>query len=184
MIFDPAAFSRDGDKVLQVVQDDMATVRTGRAKPSIVENVMIEAYGTNMRLMELAMISAPDPNLITISPWDKSVLSAVEKGIASAGLNLNPVVDGDQIRIVVPSLTQERREDMVKLVKQKTEGGKQMLRNVRQKHKKLIEDQKGQAGVSEDAIKIALEKLQQTHDAYVVKLEQLAKDKEVELMQI
>ena len=83
MIFDSAVFSHDGDKVLQVVRDDMATVRTGRAKPSIVENVMIEAYGSHMRLMEVAMISAPDTNMIVIVPWDKSLIQAVEKGVAS-----------------------------------------------------------------------------------------------------
>ena len=121
MIFDSVMFSHDGDKVLQVVRDDMATVRTGRAKPSIVENVMIEAYGSHMRLMEVAMISAPDTNMIVIIPWDKSLIQSVEKGVASSGLNLSPVVDGDQIRVTIPMLTQERREEMVRLVKQKLE---------------------------------------------------------------
>jgi len=184
MIFDSAAFSRDGDKLLQVVRDDMATVRTGRAKPSIVENVMIEAYGSHMRLMELAMISAPDSNMIIITPWDKSLIQAVEKGVASSGLNLSPVVDGDQIRVTIPTLTQERREDMVHLVKQKLEAGKQMLRDVRQKHKKMIENQKSNPGVSEDDVKAAGESLQKSTDEYATKLEQLSKGKEVELMQV
>lgn len=184
MIFDSAVFSHDGDKVLQVVRDDMATVRTGRAKPSIVENVMIEAYGSHMRLMEVAMISAPDTNMIVIVPWDKSLIQAVEKGVASSGLNLSPVVDGDQIRITIPMLTQERREEMVRLVKQKLESGKQMLRDVRQKHKKMIEDQKGEPGISEDDIAVAVENLQKSFDECTVKLEQLSKDKEVELMQV
>lgn len=184
MIFDVSGFSRDADKVIEVVRDDMATVRTGRAKPSLVENVMVEAYGTRMRLVELAMISAPDPGLITIVPWDKSLMSAVEKGVSSSGLNLTPVVDSDQIRIVIPSLTQERREEMVRLVKQKMESGKQMLRDVRQKHKKLIEDQKGKPGVSEDDVRASVEKLQESTEQYTVKLEHLSKDKEVELMQV
>lgn len=184
MIFDSAVFSHDGNRVLQVVRDDMATVRTGRAKPSIVENVMIEAYGSHMRLMEVAMISAPDSNMIIIAPWDKSLIQAVEKGVASSGLNLNPVVDGDQIRITIPTLTQERREEMVRLVKQKLESGKQMLRDVRQKHKKVIEDQKGKPGISEDDITAAVESLQKSFDECAVKLEQLSKDKEVELMQV
>ncbi len=184
MIFDSVMFSHDGDKVLQVVRDDMATVRTGRAKPSIVENVMIEAYGSHMRLMEVAMISAPDTNMIVIIPWDKSLIQSVEKGVASSGLNLSPVVDGDQIRVTIPMLTQERREEMVRLVKQKLESGKQMLRDVRQKHKKMIEDQKGKAGVSEDDITAALESLQKSFDECAVKLEQLSKDKESELMKV
>ena len=184
MIFDSVMFSHDGDKVLQVVRDDMATVRTGRAKPSIVENVMIEAYGSHMRLMDVAMISAPDTNMIVIIPWDKSLIQSVEKGVASSGLNLSPVVDGDQIRVTIPMLTQERREEMVRLVKQKLESGKQMLRDVRQKHKKMIEDQKGKAGVSEDDITAALESLQKSFDECAVKLEQLSKDKESELMKV
>jgi ribosome recycling factor len=183
-MFDPGQFTRDSEKVQQVVRDDMATVRTGRAKPSIVENVMIEAYGTQMRLVELAAISAPDPGLIVVSPWDKSVLQAVEKGIAASGLNLNPVVDGDQIRIVIPSLTQERRQEMVKLVKQKLETGKQMMRDVRLKHKKMIEDQKGKPGVSEDDIENDLKKLQTATDGAIAQLEKLSSEKEVELMQL
>ncbi|MBI5151025.1 MAG: ribosome recycling factor [Candidatus Pacebacteria bacterium] len=183
-MFDSVAFAKDGDKVLQVIRDDMATIRTGRAKPSFVENVMVEAYGTRMRLMELAMISAPDTTMIIVAPWDKSLLSAVEKGIASAGLNLSPVVDGDQIRIIIPALTEDRRKDMVKLVYQKLEGGKQMIRDVRQKHKKIIEDQKGKPGISEDDIENALKKLQENTDVYIEKLETLSKEKEEELMQM
>ncbi|HKY74053.1 MAG TPA: ribosome recycling factor [Patescibacteria group bacterium] len=183
-MFDVANFARDAEKVLQVVRDDMATVRTGRAKPSLVENALIEAYDTRMRLVELAMISAPDPNLITITPWDKSLVSAVEKGIAAAGLNLSPVVDGDQIRIVIPPLTQERREEMVRLVHQKLEAGKQMLRDVRQKHKKLIEDEKGKPGISEDDVEKDLKDLQSSTEAHSIKLEALFKEKEVELMQV
>lgn len=183
-MFDVGTFARDAEKVLQVVRDDMATVRTGRAKPSLVENALIEAYGTRMRLVELAMITAPDPNLITVTPWDKSLVSAVEKGIASAGLNLSPVVDADQIRIVIPPLTQERREEMVRLVHQKLEGGKQMLRDVRQKHKKLIEDEKGKPGVSEDDVQKDLRDLQSSIEAHTLKLEALFKEKETELMQV
>ena len=91
-MFDVTQFSRDADKVLEVVGGDMATVKTGRAKPSLVEHVSVEAYGTRMKLMELATISAPDTTMIMINPWDKGNLAAIEKGIASAGLNIIPLL--------------------------------------------------------------------------------------------
>ena len=162
----------------------MATVKTGRAKPSLVENVSVEAYGTRMKLMELATISAPDTTMIMINPWDKGNLAAIERGIASAGLNINPVVESDHIRIVIPPLTQERRQEMVKLVKQKLESGKQMVRDVRLKYKKMIDDQKGKPGVSEDNISADLETLQKKMDEYVAKLEKVVQEKETELMQM
>ena len=183
-MFDVAQFSRDADKVLEVVGGDMATVKTGRAKPSLVENVSVEAYGTRMKLMELATISAPDTTMIMINPWDKGNLAAIERGIASAGLNINPVVESDHIRIVIPPLTQERRQEMVKLVKQKLESGKQMVRDVRLKYKKMIDDQKGKPGVSEDNISADLETLQKKMDEYVAKLEKVVQEKETELMQM
>lgn len=183
-MFDIGGFTRDADKVIEVVLGDMATVKTGRAKPSLIENVSVEAYGTMMKLMELANISAPDTTLLHVQPWDKGNLQAIEKGIQAANLGLNPVVDGDLIRIAIPMLTQERREEMVKLVKQKLEAGKQMLRDVRQKHKKMIDGEKGQPGVSEDLIESNLEDLQKSVDAYIARLEELSLAKEKELMQV
>jgi ribosome recycling factor len=171
-------------KSLDVMGQSLGSLRGGRATPALVENIRVDYYGTMTPMKQVANVTTPDAKTIVIQPWDASAIKAIEKAIAESDLGINPVVDGKIVRLTMPALTRERREEMVKLVKQKTEGGKQMLRDVRQKHKKLIEDQKGGAGVSEDAIKAGLEKLQQTHDAYVVKLEQLAKDKEVELMQI
>jgi ribosome recycling factor len=164
------------DQAIEVVKKDLSTVRTGRAKPSIVEEVKVEAYGTYMSLRELATISAPDPSLITISPWDKSLVGAV------AGLNLNAVVDGDVIKIAIPPLTQERREELVKLVHQKIESGKVMTRQIRTEVKEEIEAQKGESGISEDSIKSWLESMQKSVDATIVKIEEIGRDKEKELM--
>ncbi len=183
-MFDLAEFNRDADKVIEVVLHDMSSVKTGRAKPALVEAVMIEAYGTMMKLNELANITAPDTTLLVIQPWDKGNLAAIEKGIMAANLGLSPVVDSDQVRIAIPSLTQERREEMVKLVKQKLEAGRQMLRDIRTKHKKIADGQKGQPGVSEDAIEADLADLQKSMDSYTAKLESLSVDKEKELMQV
>jgi len=100
------------EKVIEVFKEDLATIRTGRAKPDLVENVLIEAYGGKMKLFEVANISAPDPSLITVTPWDKSLVKNIEKAISESQLQLSTNVSGDMIRIPVPALTQERRQDL------------------------------------------------------------------------
>lgn len=172
------------EKVVSVVHEDMETIKVGGAKPSMVESVMVEVYGQRMRLMEVATISAPDPNQIVISPWDKSVMRAIEKGIIDSGLGMMPNVSGDMVRIIVPPLTEERRSDYVKLVHQKLESGKVLLRGARQELKEEIEAGKDQAGVSEDDIKRDLEELQKLVDEYSGRLEAMAKEKEGEIMRL
>lgn len=172
------------DKVIEVVKGDLETVRVGVAKPSLVENVFIDAYGQKMRLMEVATISAPDPNQLVISPWDKSLIRSVEKSISDSDLNLTPNVSGDSVRIVIPPLTEERRQDYVKLVSQKTESGRVMVRQVRHEGREMIEKTKGQAGVSEDDIDRQLESLDKVTAEYIAKVESLAHEKELELMKL
>jgi ribosome recycling factor len=173
------------DQVMRVVAADLDMVRTGRAKPSLIEEVLIEAYeGTRLPLKELASINAPDPHMLTIQPWDQSVLKKIETGLQKSELHLNPVVDGQMIRISIAPLTEERRLDLVKLTKQKLESGREMLRNARNEAKKDIDGKKGMPVVSEDDIKHWLEDLQKIHDEYMVKLEEMGEKKEKELMTI
>ncbi len=174
------------EKVLQVVTGDIGTIRVGGAKASMVEHVEIEAYGAGqrMKLVELATITAPDPQQIIISPWDRSVIRAIEKGILESGLGLMPNVNGEIIRIIVPPLTEERRLDFVKLLHQKLESGRVMLRGVRQEMKELIENKEGAAGISEDDITRELEELQRVVDEYTNRLEEMAKQKEEEIMKL
>ena len=167
---------------MEVVKKDLSTVRTGRAKPSLVEDVKVEAYGTVMSLKELATISAPDTFLILIAPWDRGLVSAISSGIQKSGLNLQPIVDSDTIKISIPSLTQERREELVKQVHQKLESAKVMVRQVRTEIKEEIEAQEGESGISEDSIKMWLESMQKTIDGYMIKIDELGKEKEKELM--
>lgn len=175
---------RKMERALAFVSQDLAGVKTGRAKPSLIEHVSVEAYpGQKLSLVELASITAPDAHLLVVSPWDKSILSAVAKALQVASLGLNPVVDGEVIRISVPPLTSERREELVKLVRQKIESGRQMLRTVRNETKRLIEEMKGDAGVSEDDIERNLEQVQKVLDEFMGKLEELGKAKEQELLQ-
>jgi len=162
----------------------MSTLRTGRASAQMLDSVSVEVYGTYMKIHELANVSVPDPSLMVIAPWDKSVLGPLEKAITSAGLNLQPVVDGDIIRIAVPSLTEERRKEMVKLLYQKAENGRVLLRNVRGEIKKEIEKQEDTAGVSEDAIKQDLLELDKKVKHFMDSLDTMTAEKEKELMKI
>lgn len=169
-------------KVEEVVKRDLSTVRTGRAKPSLVEEVRVEVYGTVMTLKELATISAPDPSLILIAPWDRSLTGAIAAGVQKAELNLQPVVDGETVKIAIPALTEERRLELVKLVHTKLESGRVMLRQVRGEIKDEIESEEGQPGVSEDDIKGSLTRMQELVDKWGERLEQLGKEKEQELL--
>jgi len=173
------------EQVLRVVADDLLMVRAGRAKPEIIENVQVEAYeGPRWPFKELASVTAPDPHMLMIQPWDQSVLKKIEIGIQKSDLHLNPVVDGNMIRINIPPLTEERRRDLVKLTRQKLESGHEMMRGVRNETKKEIDAQKGKPGVSEDDMKNWLKELQEVFEVYVAKLEEMGKRKETELMEL
>ena len=182
MAFDFEEFIQKANKTIQHIKEDVSTLRTGRASVQLLDSVTVEAYGTKMRVHELANVSAPDPNLLLVSPWDKSLLSTIEKAIASSGINLHPVVDSDIIRIVVPALTEERRQDMVKLLNQKIQNGHIMLRNVRGDIRKDIERLVDEAGVSEDEIKGDLAELDKKFKEFAAQIDQMSSDKTKELM--
>lgn len=173
------------DRVLSVVEGDLAQIKTGRAKPSLIEHISVEAYpGQRLELREVASISAPDPHLLVISAWDKSIVGTIAKALSTGGMGLNPVVEGEMIRIGVPPLTQERREELVKMVAQRIESGRAMMRGVRSDEKKAIEETKGSAGVSEDDIAHNLAEMQKLVDDYLAKLEALGEAKEKELLEV
>ncbi len=172
------------DKVIEVVKEDMATVRVGRARADMIENIGVMAYGSRMRLMEVALITTPDSNLLVVSPYDKSLMRDIEKAIADSEMKLSPAVNGDIIRIVIPSLTQERRMDFVKLLKQKEESGKIMLRQARQDIKDEVEALKESKTVSEDEIFRLHEQLDKSTTEYGEKIEAMSRAKEVEIMAI
>ncbi len=176
----------DFDKVMEVLAQDLATVKTGRAKPDLVEQVRVEAYEgqPKMPLVELASISAPDTQQLVIKPWDQSILEKVVKAISVSDLNLNPVVDSDMIRISIPPLTEERRSDLVKLVKQKLESGRTLLRQARHQIKEMIDKRKGSANVSEDDVFKAVEELDRLTEEFMGQIEKVGEAKEKELMTI
>lgn len=172
------------EKALEHTTREVATLRTGRASVQMLDDVMVEAYGAQMHLNEVGSLSAPDPSLLVISPWDKSLVGPIEKAIQMANLNLQAVVDGDTVKVPIPALTQERREEMIKTLHQKAETGRVMMRTVRGDVKQDIESQEGEAGVSEDDVKAALEELDQTTKDYMEKIDALIEKKEAELTKI
>ncbi len=176
-------FSKDAQDVLDLVKDDLATLRTGKASVQTLDPVIVKAYGSEMRINELANVAAPDPDLIVVKPWDQNVIENIEKAIAGSDLNLNPVVSGDIIRIKVPSLTEERRKELVKLLQKKIESGRVMLRAIRTDYKQLIEDLEGADNVSEDDIHDLVEDLNQLTQKQMDNLERIAQQKEAELME-
>lgn len=171
-------------KALEVLGHDFATVRTGKASPSLIENIVINAYGGTqpLRVMELSTIHVQDAGTLVITPFDKSIISEIEKGITNANVGLNPIVDGEILRINLPPLTEERRLELIKLIKQKSENGKVMIRQIRHEG---MEDAKKKAendNISEDEV-IRIEKeIQKAADEFVEKIEKLLSEKEKELM--
>ncbi len=169
------------EAVIDIVSGDLAMVKTGRAKPDLLEKVQVEVYESRMPIIELATISAPDPHLLVVQPWDDTILESIAKAISSSNLYISPVVDGNIIRISIPPLSEERREELVKLVNQKLESGRVLLRQARQDTKKMIEDMKGQPGVSEDDIHRKMAELEKTTDEFMKRIEELGEGKREEL---
>lgn len=171
---------------LDVLTSDIGSLRTGRATPSLVENIICPAYGGTQRLkvLELATITVPDPNQIIINPWDKSIIGDIRKGIVEANTGLNPSIDGEIIRIVIPPMTTEDREKYVKLLSGKLENGKVGIRQVRGDAMHEIKNKFESKEITEDD-KFALEKkLQEITDEFIAKIEQLGEKKKAELLQI
>ena len=173
------------DEVVKLVSEDLMNIQTGRAKPALVEAVKVEAYeGSFMEVKELASITAPDPNSILIKPWDPTVVKAIEKALLKSDLKLQPIVSDGQVRIKIPSLTEERRQELVKVIKHKVEAGKAMLRQVRQEMKKDIDKKKDDEGISEDDVHHMYDELQKIVDDYNKKLDEMEGNKEKELMSL
>ncbi|MGC8744882.1 MAG: ribosome recycling factor [Verrucomicrobiia bacterium] len=171
-------------KTEQVIQHEFAGVRTGKASPALVENIVVEAYGAQMRVRELASITTPEPRMIVIQPFDPSTVTAIEKAIQKSNLGINPAVQGKIIRIILPELSQERRLELDKLVKKMAEDGRVAIRNVRREAlehlKKILKEHK----ISEDDFEIYEKDLQKLTDDYIKKIDEHLAKKEKEIMTI
>lgn len=173
-------------KILEILKTDLSTVRTGRATPSLVENIVINAYeGTQkLRVMELATIGTSDSQTIIITPFDASIIEEVQKGIQEAQVGLTPVIDGLLIRISIPLLSTERRQELVTLVNQKLEGGRIQIRQVRHEAMEVIKKQENNKEIGEDDLLRLEKEVQNLTDKTIETIDELGKHKEQELLQI
>ena len=169
---------------LQVLHDDLAAVRTGRASPSLVEKLAIEYYGTPTPLMQLASISVPEPRTITIKPFDASTLKTIEKAIQASDLGLNPNTDGKVIHLNLPPLNEERRRDLVKHVHHRLEEARIAVRNIRRDAHNDMRDFEKEKLISEDDLKRGEEDLQKLTDKFVEDIGIQGKNKEAEIMEV
>ena len=169
------------DKGVDAAKREFASVRSGKASPNMLDTVRVELYGTQMVMNQVAQVSAPEPRLILVTPFDKGQIKAIEKAIREAGLGLDPVTQGPVVRVPLPSMTEERRKDLTKIVHKYAEDGRIAVRHARTHYRELL---KKLDGVSEDDVKHAEKDLQKMHDEYIAKVDALMKAKEHEIMEV
>ncbi len=172
------------EKALEALQRNFSRVRTGRASLSLLDGIRVEYYGTPTPLNQVASLSIPEPRLIAIQPWDKSLIPAIEKAILQSQLDLNPTSDGNIIRIPIPKLTEERRKELVKVVKGMAEEGRVAVRNARRDANAKLERLKKDKAISEDDLRRYKEEVQKLTDEYVGKVDELLKKKEAEILEV
>ncbi|MDD3276682.1 MAG: ribosome recycling factor [Kiritimatiellales bacterium] len=168
-------------KCVEFLHHDLSGLRTGKASPSLVENITVEYYGTATRLRDIANISTPEPRLLVISPFDPSSLGAIEKGISAANIGITPMNDGRLIRVPIPELSEERRKDLAKVAARATEEQRIAIRNVRRDANDLLKTLQKNGKITEDDRDQSLEEVQKLTDAHIKKMDDMlaAKEKEV-----
>ena len=172
------------NKAVDALRDNLMTIRTGRASPALVERLPVEYYGTLTPLNQLATISVPEPRLLAIRPWDPTALANVEKAILKSELGLTPSNDGKIIRLSIPRLTEERRQELVKVVGKRVEEGKVAIRNIRRDAIEDLREMESEKMISEDDLYRAKDDVQETTDKFVAKMDEIGRDKEQEIMEI
>ena len=170
-------------KTMASLESDLATIRAGRANPNVLNKIMVDYYGTPTPIQQVGNVSVPEPRMILIQPWEKSMVKAIEKAIQTSELGINPTNDGSAIRLVFPELTEERRKELVKDVKKKGEGAKGAIRNIRRDGNDALKKLKG-SEVSEDEIKDMEEELQKVTDKFVKKVDEAVEAKSKEVMTV
>src|SRR5437016_5943500 len=171
-------------KTEQVVVNEFSGVRTGKASPALVENIMVEVYGAQMRIRELAGITTPEARTLTIQPWDANSLHPIEKAIQKSNLGLTPSVQGRAIRLFFPELSQERRQEFVKVVRKMAEDGRVAIRHVRRDAMEQMKKHAHDSGTTEDEVKHSEKELQKLTDEYIGKIDQHLSHKEQEIMTV
>jgi len=172
------------DKSIEVLRKELATIRTGRATPALVDNIKVDYYGTPTPLKQIATISAPEARLLVIQPWDSGTLPSIKKAILKSELGLNPTSDKNVIHLVIPQLSEERRKELVKAVHKRAEDGRVALRNIRRDALEELRRLEREKEISQDEQKRAQERLQELTDSFIARVGNIAEDKEAELLEV
>lgn len=172
------------DKTIESLKHEFANVRTGRAHTSLLDSVMVDYYGAPTPVNQVANVSAPDPRMILIAPWDKTMIGAIEKAILTSDLGLNPNNDGDSIRLAIPQLTEERRKELVKVVSKKAEDAKVAIRNIRRDANDAIKKEEKSKTITEDVSKDGQDQVQKLTDKKIKLIDELRDIKEKDVMSV
>lgn len=166
------------------MKTDIAAIRTGKASTALVEGLMVEYYGSNTRLRDIAGLSTPDARTVAIQPWDQSAVQAIEKAIINSNIGISPVSDGKIVRLPIPPLSEDRRAALAKQVKARSEEARVAVRNARRDANEAAKKAQKASEITEDELKNLLEKIQKMTDSYIANIDKLAEEKEKELMKI
>ena len=172
------------ENTLKIFHEELSRLRTGRATPSLLEPIFVEAYNSKMKISELATVNAPEPKLLTVQVWDKSMVQNVEKSIRDSELGLNPSTDGQLIRVPLPDLTEERRSELTKVASKFSEDAKISIRNIRRDAMDKIKDEQKNNLISEDEQKSSSDEIQKITDEKIKEIEKVIENKKNEIMQI
>jgi ribosome recycling factor len=172
------------EKTAETLVEDLRGIRTGRASPALVERITVEYYGTMTPLNQMSTISAPEPRLLTIRPWEASMIAPIEKAILKSDLGLTPTNDGKLIRLTIPRLSEERREDLVKVVGRRIEESKVAIRNIRREANDDLKEFLDEKMITEDDFHHGRDQIQELTDEYVVKVDEIGQRKEEEIREV
>ena len=172
------------DKSVEAVRHEFNALRTGKASPALLDLVKVEAYSTTMPLNQLATISAPEPRLLVVQPYDPSQIGAIEKGLMASDLGLTPSNDGKIIRLPIPALTEERRKELVRVAHKVAEEGRVAVRNIRHESNKKVQAEEKAGEISQDEGHRLLKEIQEVTDEHVKKIDELSRTKEQEIMEV
>jgi len=182
-----ALFKDTGGKMarsIEAFKKDLGKIRTGRASFSLLDGIKVDYYGTPTPLPQVGTLSVPESRMITVTPWDTKMVGPIEKAIQAGGLGLNPSNDGKMVRIPIPPLTEERRKDLVKVVKKMAEDARIAVRNIRRESLEKIKEREKKKEISEDEMKRWQDRVQKETDSYVKKIDEILKAKEQEIMEV
>ncbi len=171
-------------KAVEAAIHDYHTIRTGRANPMLLDNIKVDYYGNPTPLNQIAGIAAPEPRMIVVTPWDKTAIDAILKAIQSSELGMNPMSDGNVVRINIPPLTEERRKELIKLLHKKAEDHRVSVRNIRRDANDKIKQQEKNGEITEDDMKRDQDEVQKITDKYIADIDKLTESKEEELMEV